>query len=91
MNFEKKMQKRGNKTLDTYTPDLYPNNHSFPLWAKISIPVGGALVASAIVVAVVLTNLSPFASKNNMFVAAPKRMAVVSLNQSLVNRTASKH
>lgn len=89
MSFEKKMQKRGNKILDMYTPDLYKKNRSFPLWAKIAIPVGGTIATSAVVLAVVISALSPFSSKD-VLVGAPKRQSLMSLDTSIVERTATK-
>lgn len=49
MNFEKKMQKRGNQKLDQFAKNPYhkekPKVNSFPLWGKILIPTAGVSLA----------------------------------------------
>ena len=86
MNFEKKMQKIGNEKLDAYTPKLYENKRSFPLWAKVAIPVSSVLIASSIALAVTIPNISD----SNYFVKAPSVKQLVTLNNDIVSRTATK-
>lgn len=86
MNFEKRMQKRGNERLDLYTPNLYENKKHFPLWAKIVVPVGSVVIASSIALAVII----PIINNNNYFVKAPSAKRLVTLDDDIVSRTASK-
>lgn len=58
MNFEKRMQKRGNKNLDELTPNLYEKPRRFPLWAKIAIPVGSIALASVLAVSIIVPNIA---------------------------------
>ena len=50
MNFERRMKKHIDSTLDGYTPNPYPKKRHFPTWAKIMIPVAATAVAVAIIV-----------------------------------------
>ena len=54
MNFERRMKKHIDSTLESYTPNPYPRKRHLPLWAKITIPI--AAVATAVAVAVPIIN-----------------------------------
>lgn len=97
MSFEKKMKQRGNQNIDAKTPNLYEKPHrSIPLWAKIAIPSGTAVLAVAITLAVVIPNLNSLQKTlvpkydTDYFAATPKANAIQSVDASVVSRTATK-
>lgn len=97
MSFEKKMKQRGNQNIDAKTPNLYEKpRRSFPLWTKIAIPSGTAVLATAITLAVVIPNLNSIQThigpkyNTDFFAAAPKATAIQSVDASVVSRTATK-
>ena len=57
MNFEKEMKKMGNKNLDKLTPNLYEKPKTFPLWAKLAIPIGSVALASALAISIIIPNM----------------------------------
>lgn len=68
MSFKKKMKQHIDSTLEQYVPNPYANTYKptkakFPLWAKISAPVG--LAAAAIAVAIALIPKIGFSFGNN--------------------------
>ena len=59
MNLEDKMKNRFNKNLDNVVKNPYSKKKAFPLWAKVTIPLGGALtvgLVAAIVLPIALSN-----------------------------------
>ena len=91
MSFERKMKKHIDATMNEQVPNPYQKKHSFPLWAKIATPIGGALVAACITLAIVLTNAQPVVKATQEFlIAAPKAKEVQNLSSELKNRTAVK-
>ena len=97
MSFEKKMKQRGNQNIGAKTPDLYEKpRRSFPLWAKIAIPSGTAVLATAITLAVAIPNLNSVQKtltpkyNTDYFAAAPKANTIQSVDASVVSRTATK-
>ena len=70
MNFEKKMKKHIDQTLDEIVPNPYPTptpkKTPFPLWAKVAIPAVSFGLAASITFAVVIpTLLGANGAKNN--------------------------
>ncbi|MCR4562304.1 MAG: hypothetical protein K5694_03785 [Bacilli bacterium] len=97
MNFEKQMKKRIDSKLDSMVPDPYPERKVFPLWAKISIPVGGVALASAIALGVIIPNLNPQNPLtpgplvgNDYLVTAEKATSIQDLDKTLVGRVSKK-
>ena len=88
MSFEKNMMKKANAKLDEMVPNPYPKK-PFPLWAKISLPVGSAVLASAIALGAILPGLVMFDLKTS-FVTPLKADKVQSVDYTLVNRVAIK-
>ena len=65
MSTEKRIKKRIQQiddNLDQIVKNPYEKKHRFPLWAKISIPVGSVVLASIVALGVILplsqTNIS---------------------------------
>ena len=59
MNLEDKMKNRFDKNLDNVVKNPYSKKKAFPLWAKVTIPLGGALtvgLVAAIVLPIALSN-----------------------------------
>lgn len=57
MSIEKRMKKRIQQiddNLDQIVKNPYEKKHRFPLWAKISIPVGSVVIASIVALSVIL-------------------------------------
>ena len=57
MSIEKRMKKRIQQiddNLDQIVKNPYEKKHRFPLWAKISIPVGSVVLASIVALGVIL-------------------------------------
>ena len=54
MNFDRQMKRRGMAKLDGIVPNIYPKSKRFPIWARIAIPVGGAVLATSIALAIAL-------------------------------------
>lgn len=54
MNFEKRVKQRIDNNLDKIAKNPYEKKHVFPLWAKISIPVGSVVLASIVALSVIL-------------------------------------
>ena len=64
MNFERRMKKHIDSTLDNYTPNPYPKKRHFPTWAKIMVPIAATAVAVAIIVPIATSgqNIERFVS-----------------------------
>ena len=54
MNLEKRVKQRIDNNLDKIAKNPYEKKHVFPLWAKISIPLGSVVLATSVALGVIL-------------------------------------
>ena len=92
MNFEKRMKKHIDDTLDQTVPNPYPKKRAFPTWAKIVIPTASVALTASIALAVILPTLNTASETRGkqFFVAHEKASIVKQMGTSMVNRTATK-
>ena len=90
MNFEKRMKKHIDATLDEQVPNPYPKKRPFPIWAKIAIPAGSCALIAVIALSIALPQIQRAPEPLSFHVAAPKQTLVASAPEALVSRIGEK-
>lgn len=90
MNFEKRMKKHIDATLEEVVPNPYPKKKAFPMWAKIALPVTSVALVSGIALGVVLPLSLPSRQGVNCFAVSPKAQSVKSLSDGIVGGVSGK-
>lgn len=88
MNLEKRVKQRIDNNLDKIAKKPYEKKHVFPLWAKISIPLGSVVLATSLALGVILPlSQSNYSNLQNHRLTTPKLAKISEVRNNNMSST----